>query len=128
MPKKVRQTANSWRRGGLVLSGNFAVTRQELLLRKRLDSIDGLVKRVAAAHQQADALLAKNELIRAQLRQVEAANPAAANSPKSSAAPDAKVPPAERLQSQLPDVTGLGEQTPLQTALIDWISAVRARR
>ncbi len=110
---------------GLVVSGNFAVTRQELMLRKRLDTIDGLIKRVAVAHQQADALLEKNELIRAQLRQVEAggATPQSQGPSKLTTAADPKGRPPERLQSQMPDVTGLGEQTPLQVALMDWINA-----
>ncbi len=116
---------------GLVLSGNFAVMRQELELRKRLDGIDAAVKRVALAHQQAEALLERNEIIRAGLRQAEALAkpdgsgnlPGALASLKSPNTTDAKGRPADRLNSQIPDVTGAGEQTPLQTALVDWINA-----
>ena len=116
---------------GLALSGSFAVTRQELELRKRLDAIDAAIKRVAIAHQQVQSLLDKNEIIRAHLRQAEALGksdgsgnpPGAATPPKSPGATDSKGRPPERLNSQMPDVTGAGEQTPLQLALVDWINA-----
>ena len=116
---------------GLFFSGSFAVTRQELDLRKRLDTIDAAIKRVALAHQQAQTALERNEIIRANLRQAEASGkpdgngnqPGASAAAKSPGATDSKGRPSDRLSSQMPDVTGAGDQTPLQLAMIDWINA-----
>jgi hypothetical protein len=114
---------------GLFFSGSFAVTRQELDLRKRLDTIDAAIKRVTLAHQQAQGALERNEIIRANLRQAEAAGKSDGNqsgvstTAKSPGTTDSKGRPTDRLNSQMPDVTGAGDQTPLQLAMIDWINA-----
>ena len=108
---------------GLIVSGSFAVLPQELELRKRLEALDGAIKRTTAARAQVDAQLQRNEVIRAALRQAESlAKPdggAAAKSPGG----EGKDRPPERLNSHLPDVTAAGEETPLQVALVDWINA-----
>ena len=91
-----------------------------------LDTLDAAIKRTSVAHQLVETQLQRNEIIRAALRQAEAqAKPAPAPAPKSPGG-EAKGRPAERLNSQMPDVTGAGEQTPLQLALVDWINAQAA--
>jgi hypothetical protein len=117
---------------GLVASGGLWVTRRELDIRKRLDGLEALYKRSANAHQQVEALLKRNEFIRAELQRAETIEKQTGKAPppatpgKSPSGSDAKTRPAERLNSQQPDVTGSGDQTPLQVALIDWINARNA--
>lgn len=113
---------------GLSPQGMLWVSSHEARLRKRLEGLDGLEKRHQAARQTADAMLQKNELIRAQLAAAEAAaqreaarkNP---NPPPPVNADKAVKPPPGKLHSSLPDVTAIGEQSPLQLAMIELVSA-----
>lgn len=119
---------------GLVPSGNnLWLTRQEASLKRLADSLDALERRHQQAIVKADEALASNESIRVRLAAAEAAErtkkglPAPnkqeqpPNKPSLNSPPDANPP--QKLDSQMPDVTGLGEQTPLQQAMIDLVNA-----
>ena len=117
----------------LVPSGNVWITRREANLKRAADSLEALKRRHQQAIVKAGEALAVNEAIRAQLAAAEAAKRAKTGQPEPikrepslSAQPQttalAATPPT-KLNSQLPDVTGLGEQTPLQQAMIELASA-----
>lgn len=115
---------------GLAQHGEHWLGAAELRLRKRLAGWDALEKRYHQADKLAAAALLENERLRARLVQLEAAAAsgrraaAAAPAPRPSAdasSSAAKQPP--KLSSKSPDLTGPGEQTPLQRAMIGLVQA-----
>lgn len=117
-------------RNGLTAVGTMWLTAEEVQLRKRIEGLDALEKRYRAALQQEKAMLVRNEAIRAQLLQAETAKaqgkqpPPLPTSPsKSAGTPAAK---AVKLTSQMPDVTGTPDATPLQAAVIELVNARQA--
>jgi hypothetical protein len=118
-------------RNGLSAHGTAWIVAEEAQLRRHIASLDALDRRNRQAQQQAAAMLEKNEKIRAQLIAAEAAKKAgkqppapASSSASSGSSSDGKKP--EELSSKRPDVTGTGEMTPLQAAMIELVSARQA--
>jgi len=114
---------------GLSASGDFWLASQEIQLRRQIAGLDALDRRHRQAQQQATAMLEKNEQIRARLVAAEAAKksgkaPASSSGSSTSGSTDAKKGP--ELNSKLADVTGIGEMTPLQTAMIELVAARQA--
>jgi hypothetical protein len=117
-------------KNGLSPIGPTWATSRELQLRRTIDSLDGLEKRCQSARQRAKAMLKRNEAIRLELQKAEAAkkDPAAA-SPTGSAGSETTTPAApdksahDKLDSQKPDVTGLGDLSPLQKSMIELVNA-----
>jgi hypothetical protein len=116
---------------GLVPVGNVWITRRETGLRRRIESLEALERRHQLAINKAEELLKANEAIRSQLVQKEAAErakngkpePPVRNPSSESAIKSPQAKPPTKLTSELPDVTGLGEQTPLQEAMIELVNA-----
>jgi hypothetical protein len=116
----------------LSAQGNAWIAAEEAQLRRQIAGLDALERRHRQAQQQAAAMLEKNEKIRAQLIAAEAAKkagkqpptPASSSTSSSNSAAGGKNP--EELSSKRPDVTGTGELTPLQTAMIELVSARQA--
>ncbi len=120
---------------GLAAVGSVWIIATEVELRRQLETLDGLERRFHAARQQADAMLTRNETIRQQLvRLEEAQKKASGDAPRpattgtksagsgvSVAAPKPDGKPA--LSSKMPDVTGVGDETPLERAMIELAGA-----
>ena len=66
---------------GLSATGTLWLSAQEVQLRKRIEGLDQLEKRYRGALQQEKNQLARNELIRAQLQQAEAAHAGSKETP-----------------------------------------------
>jgi hypothetical protein len=115
------------RQRGLSPLGNTWICAAEVRLRAALAGFEALEKRYRAAEKRAAAALAQNERIRAQLVQLEAAGkagqtpaPASSTNSSSSGSTTSKpaTPNAKRPSAKEPDVTGVGDQTPLQRAMV----------
>lgn len=115
-------------------NGQAWVTRSELAVRRAATQLDALERKHQQAISKANEMLLANEAIRRRLAQAEAieaakssgtANRVPAASPGNADARRYQFPdkPPEKLVSTLPDVTGLGEQTPLQLAMIELVNA-----
>jgi len=125
---------------GLMAVGTTWVLPGEQELKQRIEGLDPFEKRYQAALRNAEIALHTNEQIRAQLATAEAtaAREAARKNPPPAAPQAAAVaeaielaraarkelpPPPTKLHSSLPDVTGLGELTPLQNAMVELVGA-----
>ena len=128
------QTASAARavllgRGLIPSSGHYWLAPREAPLKRAAESLDALERVHHVAMVRAGEILAVNEAIRVRLAQAEEAErtkrPASEPASRASSAKSGlgNGPP-EKLHSQLTDVTGLGEQTPLQQTMI---AAVNAR-
>ena len=116
---------------GLVPSGQIWISHRELWVKRSVDALEGLERRHQQAIAKADEMLAANEAIRARLVLAEESartkgrtdtnrpHPSSARQAGRTASPSSSA----ELTSQLPDVTGLGEQTPLQLAMIELANA-----
>lgn len=112
--------------------GNIWITRREARLKRIADSLEALERRHQQAIVKASEALSANEAIRLRLARAEAAERAKKglpDLPKEEPSAGAEIlkktstsSPA-KLNSQLPDVTGLGEQTPLQQTLVELVNA-----
>ena len=118
---------------GLTPSSNIWISRRETGLKRSVDALDSLERRHQLAIAKADEILAANEAIRERLVQAEEATRTKGridgNRPHTSTSRQSgrtsPTTPLTELSSQMPDVTGLGEQSPLQLAMID-LSSTRA--
>jgi hypothetical protein len=117
---------------GLTPVGNVWITGREKALRRWIESLPALERRHQRANAKSEELLAANETKREQLAKAEAAEQAAKKLPKTLQR-DSSISqpvsagggqnPSNKLKSSMPDVTGLGEQTPLQAAMIELVTA-----
>jgi len=116
---------------GLSASGSVWISAAEARLRKQIESLESLQKRCQQTAQRVEILLQQNEMIRARLVQLEAAQktspgtalqPPAGSSAKTAESGSKASAPAV-LDSRMPDVTGLGELSPLQVALVEAVNA-----
>lgn len=117
---------------GLAPSGNVWITRREARLKRVAESLEALERRHQQAITRAEEALAANEAIRARLAQAEAVERASEGKPQAtpqipSATTSNTVPATAsltgKINSQMTDVTGTGEQTPLQQAMIELVNA-----
>jgi hypothetical protein len=111
---------------GLTPSANIWISRREATVKRNVEALEGLERRHQLAIAKADEMLAANEAIRARLVQAEEAartkgRPDGNRPHPSSSRQSGRTAPTTptELTSQMPDVTGLGEQSPLQLAMIE---------
>lgn len=112
---------------GLTPLGPVWIVADEVVLRRELQGLEALDRRLRDAMTAAEHQLRQNEQIRQWLAAVEKLpddkKKRSSSAPSGSSASVAKLAESGGLKSSMPDVTGLGDGTPLQTAMVEWVTA-----
>ena len=115
------------RRHGLTPVGQVWIVEDEATLRRELQEFDGVERRLREATDAASAQLRQNEAIRQWLVVLEKAESESKKRrfppPSGTSAAVTRHAEAGKLESTMPDVTGVGDESPLQTAMIQLVTA-----